>query len=373
MADITTPQPEVVPQQTIATNTVQPAIVPPVAKPNPLAVPNGAQPMPTIQAPVVPAQHVVAIPQNQLLPQPAPKPQEQLSLLEQAVNPQKVVSPKQETVNKVLEAIKENPSKSYAQLYAELAPKPEYDSKRANRIQQNENLSVLSDIIKLVGEGATTKAGGNVIQRQSAVPNLNAQLQQLNDLYKQESDTYNTNKLKFGMEDVKAENASDLAQVKANALLEKEAEKLKSDAAKSFAKGEITKAQLAEKKKEADDKLALAKKGKKETHRHNVVTEGYPRGGENSASTAKSNKPVPISDIENVTRNLSPAKVKILAQQIRQNFANEPDVNKASDETLVHTYGSKYLKLNKVGTQLQIHKYPQNPKKPTTTTKGTVR
>ena len=80
--------------------------------------------------------------------------------------------------------------KSYLQLYQESMPKPEYEQERADRIQTNSKASIIADILKLVGEGVTTKKGGTPIVRQSAVPMLNAELQKLNDLYKNEVRAY---------------------------------------------------------------------------------------------------------------------------------------------------------------------------------------
>lgn len=80
--------------------------------------------------------------------------------------------------------------KSYLQLYQESMPKPEYEQERADRIQTNSKASIIADILKLVGEGVTTKKGGTPIVRQSAVPMLNAELQKLNDLYKNEVKAY---------------------------------------------------------------------------------------------------------------------------------------------------------------------------------------
>lgn len=80
--------------------------------------------------------------------------------------------------------------KSFLQMYQESMPKPEYEQERADRIQTNSKASIIADILKLVGEGVTTKKGGTPIVRQSAVPMLNAELQKLNDLYKNEVKAY---------------------------------------------------------------------------------------------------------------------------------------------------------------------------------------
>lgn len=80
--------------------------------------------------------------------------------------------------------------KSFLQLYQESMPKPEYEQERADRIQTNSKASIIADILKLVGEGVTTKKGGTPIVRQSAVPMLNSELQKLNDLYKNEVRAY---------------------------------------------------------------------------------------------------------------------------------------------------------------------------------------
>lgn len=80
--------------------------------------------------------------------------------------------------------------KSYLQLYRENMAQPEYDEKRAKTLKTNANASIIADILKLVGEGVTTKRGGTPITRQTIVPQLNAELQRLNDIYKQEVQSY---------------------------------------------------------------------------------------------------------------------------------------------------------------------------------------
>ncbi len=97
--------------------------------------------------------------------------------------------------------------KSWLQLYHEQMPKPEYNSKRANALQTNANLSVLGDIIKLASEGVTTDQGGTPIARQSMAPHLNAQLAQLNDLYKREVQAYNQNGFQYLMADERDKRA----------------------------------------------------------------------------------------------------------------------------------------------------------------------
>lgn len=80
--------------------------------------------------------------------------------------------------------------KSYLQLYQENMAQPEYDEKRAKTLKTNSNASIVADILKLIGEGITTKRGGTPITRQTIVPQLNAELQRLNDTYKQEVQAY---------------------------------------------------------------------------------------------------------------------------------------------------------------------------------------
>lgn len=104
--------------------------------------------------------------------------------------------------------------KSWLQLYHEQMPKPEYNSKRANALQTNANLSVLADIIKLVGEGVTTDKGGTPIARQSITPHLNAQLAQLNDLYKREVQAYNQNGFQYLMADERDKRARAAQKIK---------------------------------------------------------------------------------------------------------------------------------------------------------------
>lgn len=117
--------------------------------------------------------------------------------------------------------------KSWLQLYHEQMPKPEYNSKRANALQTNANLSVLADIIKLVGEGVTTDKGGTPIARQSIAPHLNAQLAQLNDLYKREVQAYNQNGFQYLMADERDKRARAAAARAEQLRLSAEAQKQK--------------------------------------------------------------------------------------------------------------------------------------------------
>ena len=105
---------------------------------------------------------------------------------QQASQPQAPVRKTPEQLQK--EAAKTG--KSYLQLYYENMAQPEYDEKRAKTLKTNANASIVADILKLVGEGVTTKRGGTPITRQTIVPQLNAELQRLNDTYKQEVQAY---------------------------------------------------------------------------------------------------------------------------------------------------------------------------------------
>jgi len=115
--------------------------------------------------------------------------------------------------------------KSWLQLYQEQMPKPEYNTKRANALQTNANLSVLADIIKLVGEGVTTSKGGTPIARQSIAPHLNAQLAQLNDLYKREVQAYNQNGFQYLMADERDKRARSAKKAKEELYQRAEAQK----------------------------------------------------------------------------------------------------------------------------------------------------
>ena len=97
--------------------------------------------------------------------------------------------PKRKTTEELQKEAAET-GKSFLQLYQENMAQPEYDEKRAKTLKTNTNASIIADILKLVGEGVTTKRGGTPITRQTIVPQLNAELQRLNDTYKQEVQAY---------------------------------------------------------------------------------------------------------------------------------------------------------------------------------------
>lgn len=91
--------------------------------------------------------------------------------------------------------------RSFLDMYNEAIQKPKYDKKRANAMKDNANLSVLADIIKLAGEGVTTSNGGTPIARNSDAPVLNASLQRLNEMYKQQVQGYNQGKFQYMLAD----------------------------------------------------------------------------------------------------------------------------------------------------------------------------
>ena len=97
--------------------------------------------------------------------------------------------------------------KSFVDMYNQAIAPPVYDTPRANALKTNANLSVVGDIAKLIGEGVTTSQGGKVIPRQSQAPQLNAQLQQLNDSYKRDAQGYKVNGLQYMIADVKDQRA----------------------------------------------------------------------------------------------------------------------------------------------------------------------
>ena len=96
---------------------------------------------------------------------------------------------KEEKTQKLLKEAVEK-GRSFLDIYNIANEPPVYDRPRANRIDQNSKASVVADVLKLIGEGVTTKRGGTPITRQTIVPQLNAELQRLNDTYKQEVHAY---------------------------------------------------------------------------------------------------------------------------------------------------------------------------------------
>lgn len=96
---------------------------------------------------------------------------------------------KEEKTQKLLKEAVEK-GRSFLDIYNIANEPPVYDRPRANRLDQNSKASVVADVLKLIGEGVTTKRGGTPITRQTIVPQLNAELQRLNDTYKQEVHAY---------------------------------------------------------------------------------------------------------------------------------------------------------------------------------------
>jgi len=103
--------------------------------------------------------------------------------------------------------------KSFVQMYHDSIAPPVYDQPRANALKTNANLSVVSDIAKLIGEGITTSKGGTPIKRESQAPQLNAHLQQLNDVYKRDSQSYKANGLQYMLADEKDKRAREALAV----------------------------------------------------------------------------------------------------------------------------------------------------------------
>jgi hypothetical protein len=98
--------------------------------------------------------------------------------------------------------------KSFVQMYHDNIAPPAYDAQRANSLKTNANLSVVGDVAKLISEGITTSQGGKVIPRQSQAPQLNTQLQQLNDVYKRDAQAYKANGFQYMLADEKDKRAT---------------------------------------------------------------------------------------------------------------------------------------------------------------------
>lgn len=214
--------------------------------------------------------------------------------------------------------------KSWLQLYHEQMPKPEYNSKRANALQTNANLSVLADIIKLVGEGVTTDKGGTPIARQSIAPHLNAQLAQLNDLYKREVQAYNQNGFQYLMADERDKRAR-AAAVRAEQLrLRAENQKQKNwerqfelNGASKEEAAQLARERMAQSASQFNRKLAADN----QNHRESLAVSRDKKDNEKSYSIIVNGQSVkvPISYINDVS-----GKVKSTADVTSPSLAMQP-------------------------------------------------
>lgn len=214
--------------------------------------------------------------------------------------------------------------KSWLQLYHEQMPKPEYNSKRANALQTNANLSVLADIIKLVGEGVTTDKGGTPIARQSIAPHLNAQLAQLNDLYKREVQSYNQNGFQYLMADERDKRAR-AAAVRAEQLrLSAENQKQKNwerqfelNGASKEEAAQLARERMAQSASQFNRKLAADN----QNHRESLAVSRDKKDNEKSYSIIVNGQSVkvPISYINDVS-----GKVKSTADVTSPSLAMQP-------------------------------------------------
>lgn len=214
--------------------------------------------------------------------------------------------------------------KSWLQLYHEQMPKPEYNSKRANALQTNANLSVLADIIKLVGEGVTTDKGGTPIARQSIAPHLNAQLAQLNDLYKREVQAYNQNGFQYLMADERDKRARAAAARAEQLRLRAEDQKQKNWERQFEANGaskeeaaKLARERMAQSASQFNRKLAADN----QNHRETLAASRDKKDNEKSYSIIVNGKSVkvPISYINDVS-----GKVKSTADVTSPSLAMQP-------------------------------------------------
>lgn len=131
---------------------------------------------------------------------------------------------KEEKTQKLLKEAVEK-GRSFLDIYNIANEPPVYDRPRANRIDQNSKASVVADVLKLIGEGVTTKRGGTPITRQTIVPQLNAELQRLNDTYKQEVQAYKKGGFNALLMDEKEKKRSAAVEAARKAALQKIATK----------------------------------------------------------------------------------------------------------------------------------------------------
>ena len=237
--------------------------------------------------------------------------------------------------------------KSFLQLYQESMPKPEYEQERADRIQTNSKASIIADILKLVGEGVTTKKGGTPIVRQSAVPMLNAELQKLNDLYKQEAKAYKQGGFNALLMD---------EQEKKRALIQK----AKDEAAKAVKQMEID---AAAKKDQADKKFDIDKLDKQQKftatenakNRSTTLTAAKMRA-ENSENSDKNT--VSFIDKDNQIKYIPKSEQKAWSAKLAKMVIDDPTIefdDKAPIRSYPEnawTYWEKYLEYD--GKKLRL-------------------
>ena len=233
--------------------------------------------------------------------------------------------------------------KSWVDMYNQTIKPPVYDQPRANSLKTNANLSVISDIVKLIGEGVTTSQGGRPIQRQSQAPQLNANLQQLNDLYKREVQGYKANQFQYMVADER-DRRNRVAMAERNDRIAKSEAQRQSNSDRTFIQNQTN----------SDRTGNRADKTLTNTVRHDKVMENKPTAGKDPNIEKNyhiiidgKSVPVPISyindvaaraksatgtDVMNPVRTMQPSEAFTANWKKYYNYADGNFVPKASTQ-----------------------------------------
>ena len=277
--------------------------------------------------------------------------------------------------------------KSWLQIYNESIQPPVYDRPRADRIQQNKNMSVLADILKLAGEGITTSQGGVPIVRQQVAPVLNAELQRLNDLYKNEYKTYKEGRLKSAMMDEQS-SRQETAQEKARkaalqALLIKESgDNARFTASQAFKEKELAYKQRNDKTR---NDIAMYNATHKGTGGRSGGTTGSATSGGKQYDIIINGKPVKVpiayindvsskakskADVTDPTQNMQPAEVFASNWQNYYDYKNGEFVPKQAPKPYQLKPGEWRGADGKVYKRVNKNQPQQNTKQAPTQTKS---
>ena len=230
-----------------------------------------------------------------------------------------------------------NTGKSFLQLYQDYMPKPEYEQERADKLQTNSKASIIADILKLVGEGITTKKGGTPIIRQSAVPMLNAELQKLNDTYKAEARAYKQGAFNALLMDEQQKKQEAIQKARTAAALA--AKQMEIDAANE-------KAKEAANEKQKDREFTAKQK---ELDRQNATKNASIRSAN---STKGEDKPVSFVDTDNTVRQIPQSEQRAWTNDLAKRIINDPNASRETKESVraypanAWTYWQDYLEFS---------------------------
>lgn len=263
---------------------------------------------------------------------------------------------KTETEQKAADVLKEanDTGKSFLQLYQENIIKPQYETKKAQAIAKSKNMALLSDIIRLIGEAATTSKGGVPIVRPTIIPALNAQLDKLNEQYKAEVRDYNQKGFQYLLMDEKAKREQEAAKIK-NAL----------EVMKINQRGEKDKAQMELEAK----KLGLSVDKYKEMVRSNKAREAISRQNANKSTASGGGSTVQVLWNGNLV-NVPKGYYNLVAAKAR---ASKSGTEKYTTSDLFNLYAPEYLTQDAQGNwMIKGENIPSEKEDVTTTNRATI-